>query len=183
VNFNPDTVESTRYLTKGYACMKRYDEAEAGSTEKIDTLQELKDLDEIARQGALRMLKDVLEAEVEEFLGRRRYERSEEYRGFRNGFGKKRKVAVGCGTMELRAPSYNSTMRADRIGLPRNGRLTLYEIKTIKMWAKITYGETGLTDQQLLHLPDIERSDYFLPAGENSGIIYIEVKYIYYRYW
>ena len=30
------------------------------------------DLDEVARQGALRMLREVLEAEVEEFLGRRR---------------------------------------------------------------------------------------------------------------
>lgn len=90
--------------------MRRYDEADAGSTEKIDNLRDMKDLDEIARQGALRMLKDVMEAEVEEFLGRRRYERTQEYRGFRNGFGKKRKVVVGCGTMELRAPRVRDTL-------------------------------------------------------------------------
>ena len=34
------------------------------------------DLDEVARQGALRMLREVLEVEVEEFLGRKRHERS-----------------------------------------------------------------------------------------------------------
>jgi transposase-like protein len=62
------------------------------------------DLDEIAREGARRMLADALEYEVEEFLGRKRYQRTEEFNGYRNGYGKKRKVAMGSGTVEIRAP-------------------------------------------------------------------------------
>jgi transposase-like protein len=62
------------------------------------------DLDEIAREGARRMLISVLEAEVEDFLGRKRYERQAGLVGYRNGYGKKRKVAVGSGTMNIRAP-------------------------------------------------------------------------------
>jgi transposase-like protein len=69
-----------------------------------------KSLDGIARQGALRMLEEALRAEVEEFLGRGRYERTEEYSGYRNGFGKKRQVVVGSGTMELRAPRVRDTL-------------------------------------------------------------------------
>jgi transposase-like protein len=67
-------------------------------------------LDEIAREGALRMLKDALEAEVSEFLGRGRYQRTFEFNGYRNGYGKKRKVAVGSGTMELQAPRVRDTL-------------------------------------------------------------------------
>ncbi|NLI14764.1 MAG: IS256 family transposase [candidate division Zixibacteria bacterium] len=79
--------------------MRSYDKNEAQSTEEFG-----KSLDEIAREGALKMLKDALEAEVEDFLGRGRYQRSEDYSGYRNGFGKKRKVVVGSGTLELQAP-------------------------------------------------------------------------------
>ena len=50
------------------------------------------------------MLMSVLDAEVEEFLGRKRYERQSGSVGYRNGYGKKRKVAIGSGTMKLRAP-------------------------------------------------------------------------------
>jgi transposase-like protein len=54
------------------------------------------------------MLQEVLEGEVEEFLGRKRYERSngggEQFRGYRNGFGQERRVTVGSGTLPIRAP-------------------------------------------------------------------------------
>jgi hypothetical protein len=54
------------------------------------------DLDEVVRQGVLRMFREVLEVEVDEFLGRKRHEgssiglarNSEEFRGYRNGYGK-----------------------------------------------------------------------------------------------
>jgi hypothetical protein len=36
-----------------------------------------------------------LEGEVEDFLGRKRYERQEGSVGYRNGYGKRRKVALG----------------------------------------------------------------------------------------
>jgi putative transposase len=75
------------------------------------------DLDEVARQGALRMLREVLEAEVDEFLGRKRHERSstgsardnEEFRGYRNGYGEERRVTVGSGTLPIRAPRVRET--------------------------------------------------------------------------
>ncbi len=79
--------------------MARYAEKELESTEKFKG-----DLDEIAREGARRMLIDALEYEVEEFLGRKRYERSGELVGYRNGCGKQRKVAMGSGTVRIRAP-------------------------------------------------------------------------------
>jgi len=84
--------------------MARYAEKELESTEKFKG-----DLDGIAREGARRMLKDALEYEVEEFLGRKRYERSEELVGYRNGYGKKRRVAMGSGTVGIRAPRLRDT--------------------------------------------------------------------------
>ena len=67
-------------------------------------------LDVLAREGAQRMLIGALEQEVEEFLGRARYARAEgERRGYRNGAGQPRKIALGCGTVEVRAPRVRDT--------------------------------------------------------------------------
>jgi putative transposase len=79
--------------------MTDYVKSSVESTENIE-----KSLDELALEGARRMLVSVLEKEVEEFLGRRAYERGTEFLGYRNGYGKKRKVAVGTGTVQIRAP-------------------------------------------------------------------------------
>lgn len=98
--------------------MLRYEEFDIRSSKKGGNLAGLTitsgsdcgvaDLDEVARRGALRLLREVLEAEVEEFLGRKRYERSsgegERFRGYRNGFGKERQVTIGSGTLPIRAP-------------------------------------------------------------------------------
>ncbi len=62
------------------------------------------DLDAIAREGARRMLLSALDAEVNEFLGRQRYERAELSVGYRNGYGKQRQVTLGSGTVSIRAP-------------------------------------------------------------------------------
>ncbi len=68
------------------------------------------DLDTIAREGARRLLVSALDAEVTEFLGRQRYERTategpESSRGgYRNGYGKARRVTLGTGTVAVRAP-------------------------------------------------------------------------------
>lgn len=68
-------------------------------------------LDTLAREGAQQMLITALDQEVEEFLGRARYERmpSDQSRGYRNGTGKPRKIAVGCGTLEVRPPRVRDT--------------------------------------------------------------------------
>ena len=43
-------------------------------------------LEAMVREGARRMLAAALEEEVSGFLGRDRYERGEEFRGYRNGY-------------------------------------------------------------------------------------------------
>lgn len=85
--------------------MRSYEKIEVGSTENLR-----ESLDEIARQGALKLLSVILEQEVVDFLGRGRYERTGEFNGYRNGYGKRRKVAIGSGTMELRAPRVRDTL-------------------------------------------------------------------------
>src|SRR5918995_4652794 len=63
-------------------------------------------LDELAREGARRRLVAALEAEVAEYVARFGEMRDE--RGHaevvRNGHGQPRKVTVGAGTLEVRAP-------------------------------------------------------------------------------
>lgn len=68
--------------------------------------QEATDLDELARQGARRMLMAALDVEVTEYVTRHRGERDERghARVVRNGRAQPRKVTVGSGTMEVRAP-------------------------------------------------------------------------------
>jgi transposase-like protein len=79
--------------------MSAYAEKEFESTENFR-----KSLDELALEGARRVLMSVLEREIEDFLGRGRYERGEDFRGYRNGYGKLRKVSLGTGTIGIRAP-------------------------------------------------------------------------------
>jgi putative transposase len=62
-------------------------------------------LEELAREGARRMLERALAAEVDEFLGRSRYQRRVlEMHGYRNGYGRSRAVAIGTWPVEVRAP-------------------------------------------------------------------------------
>lgn len=61
-------------------------------------------LEELVREGARQMLRAALAEEVEEYLARGRYERSGEFRGYRNGYGKERSVTIGSGTLRLRVP-------------------------------------------------------------------------------
>jgi putative transposase len=61
-------------------------------------------LEEIAREGARRLLAEMLEVEVTEFLGRVRYERAGVFRGYRNGFAPERSIGVGLGAVKVRVP-------------------------------------------------------------------------------
>lgn len=65
-------------------------------------------LDELAREGARRMLVEALEVEVEAYLERHRQER-EGSRSLvvRNGHAQERRVTVGSGTLAVRAPRVN----------------------------------------------------------------------------
>ncbi len=62
-------------------------------------------LDEIAREGARRMLTQALEAEVADYIARHQ-ERDEHGRAqvVRNGKARARKLTLGSGTVEVRAP-------------------------------------------------------------------------------
>jgi putative transposase len=89
--------------------MSSYEKKEIESTGDFG-----KSLDELALEGARRMLMFVLEGEVEDFLGRKRYERQEGSVGYRNGYGKRRKVALGSGTVAIRAPRVRQSQQPFR---------------------------------------------------------------------
>ena len=66
-------------------------------------------LDELAREGARRMLAKALRLEVDEYVTAHSSERDEEGRALvvRNGKGRARKVTLGVGTIEVQAPRVN----------------------------------------------------------------------------
>lgn len=64
-------------------------------------------LEAFARQGVQHLLQRVLEEEVDELLGRGRYERRgavDAAPGYRNGWGKERRLSLSNGTITLRRP-------------------------------------------------------------------------------
>ena len=61
-------------------------------------------LEDMIREGARRMLAAALEEEVNGFMGRDRYERSDEFRGYRNGYHRSRELTVGVSAVEVKAP-------------------------------------------------------------------------------
>jgi transposase-like protein len=78
------------------------------------------DLDEIAREGARRMLAQALEAEVDDYIARNQ-ERDEDGRAkvVRNGKARPRKVTIGSGTIEVRAPRVDDRREAEEGGRHR----------------------------------------------------------------
>ncbi len=72
------------------------------------------DLDEIAREGARRMLAQALEAEVADYIARHQ-ERDGHGRAqiVRNGKARPRKVTLGSGTIEVRAPRVDDRRESD----------------------------------------------------------------------
>jgi putative transposase len=116
-------------------------------------------LDQVAREGACQMLQRVLEAEVEEFLGRVRYQRSEEFRGYRNGHGRKRTVAISTWAVPVKVPRVSDTPEAspafESKVLPRRKRMSL---ETQKLFAQLLPGRP--VDRRLrTGLPAAARGD------------------------
>src|ERR1035437_10411428 len=65
------------------------------------------DLEEWTRQKVQELIQDILEDEVTELLGRRKSERREGIdrpSTYRNGYGKERRLTLGCGTITLKRP-------------------------------------------------------------------------------
>ena len=77
----------------------------------------LLDLDEIARQGARRMLAEALEAEVSEYIEAARGQRDERGHALvvRNGHANGREVLLGAGSVAVQAPRVNDR-RVDEDG-------------------------------------------------------------------
>jgi len=77
---------------------------------------ELFELDEIARAGARRMLMAALETETADYVERHRHERDESGRALvvHNGRGQARKLTLGAGTVELKAPRVNDRRRDEQ---------------------------------------------------------------------
>jgi putative transposase len=75
------------------------------------------DLDEIARQGARKMLAQALEAEVEAYLDAAKDQRDERGHALvvRNGHAREREVLLGGGAVEVKAPRVNDK-RVDENG-------------------------------------------------------------------
>lgn len=80
--------------------------------------QELREtLDDVLQRGALKMLQEVLEAEVEDYITRHRAARDERGRAqvVRNGQAQARQLVTGSGTLTVRAPRVNDR-RVDATG-------------------------------------------------------------------
>ena len=85
--------------------VEKRDEREAG--------EELLLLDEIAREGARRMLIEALRAEIDDYVERHHGERDEHGHALvvRNGRAQARKLTFGAGTVELNAPRVDDRRR------------------------------------------------------------------------
>src|SRR5881409_3325599 len=75
-------------------------------------------LDELAREGARRMIATALEAEVGEYVERFADERGEDGKRLvvRNGRARERRVTVGSGTVALQAPRVNDKRVDEQTG-------------------------------------------------------------------
>jgi putative transposase len=73
-------------------------------------------LDELAREGARRMLVSALEAEVADYVDRHRTERDDADHALvvRNGKAKPRRVTLGAGTVEIQAPRVHDRREGQR---------------------------------------------------------------------
>jgi putative transposase len=82
---------------------------ELSTTHQSDKQQFMSSLDEIARQGAARMLAEALQLEVEEYISRHRDQKDRDGHALvvRNGSHKPREVMMGAGMVEIKAPRIN----------------------------------------------------------------------------
>lgn len=87
-------------------------------------------LEDVARDGATEMIQDVLEEERETFLGRESHERvgNKPFKGYRNGQGKKRKLTLGFGQVEVRTPRVRDNDEPFESGLIRKYQRTSDEL-------------------------------------------------------
>ena len=115
-------------------------------------------LDELAREGARRMIAAALEVEVEDYLERFAAEVDEDGRRLvvRNGRGRERGLTVGSGTMRLRAPRVN-----DRRVDPGSGERQRFSSRILPAYARRSPKVTDVLP--VLYLRGLSTGD-FVPA-------------------
>jgi transposase-like protein len=115
-------------------------------------------LDELAREGARRMIAAALEVEVEEYLARHHGERGSDGRALvvRNGKGRPRGLTVGAGTMAVEAPRVNDKRVVD-------GERQRFRSKILPPYARRSPKVTEVLP--LLYLNGLSSKD-FVPALE-----------------
>lgn len=125
-------------------------------------------LDEIVREGALRMLSAALEAEVDAYVAAARGERDDNGHALvtRNGRGKPRTVVTGAGALEVRAPRVNDK-RADA-----DGERVRFASEILPPWARRSPKVAHVLP--LLYLHGLSSGD-FAPAleeffGSDAGL-------------
>ncbi|MCH7800340.1 MAG: IS256 family transposase [Chloroflexi bacterium] len=75
------------------------------SNEVDNEVDQVRDaLEALVSEGARRMLESALEEEVSTFLGRDRYQRGSEFRGYRNGYHRSREITVGLNPVQVKVP-------------------------------------------------------------------------------
>ena len=96
--------------------MAKYKKALEQATKEASPIRSM--LDELVLLGARQMIQQGLEAEITEHLGRQHYERHEDGQNkhYRNGYGKERRLTLGCGTIPLRVPRLRETFESAIVG-------------------------------------------------------------------
>ena len=96
--------------------MTKYKKAQPEATRETGPIHSL--LDELVLLGAQQMIQQGLEAELREHVGRERYERYDlgQSKQYRNGYGKERRLTLGCGTIPLRVPRLREAFESAIVG-------------------------------------------------------------------
>jgi putative transposase len=118
------------------------------------------DLDELAREGARRMLAAALEAEVDDYLAAHAAERDERGRRLvvRNGHARQREVTTAAGTIPVRAPRVD-----DRRVDPQTGERVRFRSVILPPWCRKSPKVAEVLP--LLYLHGLSTGD-FVPALE-----------------
>ena len=98
-------------------------------------------LEEWVRKKVQEFIQSLLEEEVTELLARKKSERRkavDSFPGYRNGYGKERKLTLGCGTITLRRPRVR-------------GLLERFESQVLPLFARRSKGVSKLIPQLYLH--------------------------------
>jgi len=119
-------------------------------------------LEEWVRKKVQEFIQSILEEEVTEALGRKKSERHKAVDGspgYRNGYGKERKLTLGCGTITLRRPRVR-------------GLLERFESRVLPLFARRTKGVSKLIPRLYLHGLALGDFDLALRGllGENAPV-------------